>query len=60
MVSAEEILPQAVLSSGKSFQWQFLFAGKKNSVLSITPTPPTKRFHEKPSAMANREVGKLL
>lgn len=60
VVCAEEILPGVVLSSEKNFQWQFSFAGKNNSMLSITPTPPTKRLHDKPSGMAHREVGKLL
>lgn len=60
VVCAEDILPAVVLSSEKNFQWQFSLAGKKNSMLLITPSPPTKRLHDKPSAKAHREVGKLL
>lgn len=56
----EEILPGVVLNSEKNFQWQFLCAGKKDSMLLITPTFPTKRLHDKPSGMAHRKVEKLL
>jgi len=51
VLCTEETLPGVVLSPEKNFQWQFSCAEKKNSTLSITPTPPTKRLYDKASGM---------